>query len=264
MTRDDPRACYSPWLLGLFKAYVRRYVKRHFSGLRLARASAKVHRDRPVVLYSNHASWWDPLVLMLLADRVFPDRRLYGPMAADALERYPWLRRFGAFGVHGGSISSTRRFLALGSELLSVNDTLLAITAQGRFADARERPVTLAPGIAALLSRHPEAQAVPVAIEYPFWNERHPEILVRVGAPCAADRRPRHHLQAALERALTRELEALASDAMRRDPSPFRTLLAGRARGVGFWQDLPLRMRAWRSGRRFDPSHAALERRPSS
>src|SRR5436189_6192376 len=50
----------SPPLHRVFTWYSRRYLRRHFHSLRVSRASAlPVKTDQPLVIYSNHASWWD-------------------------------------------------------------------------------------------------------------------------------------------------------------------------------------------------------------
>ena len=49
-------------------------------------------------------------------------------------------------------------------------------------------------------------------------------------------------------------MDSLAAESAERDPSLFQPLLRGGA-GVGGIYDLSRRLRAWASGRRFDPSH---------
>ena len=49
-------------------------------------------------------------------------------------------------------------------------------------------------------------------------------------------------------------MDALAAQAMTRQPGLFHTLQGGRA-GVGGFYDLWRRLRAAMAGRRFDPSH---------
>lgn len=259
MTDSDPRRLYSPRLLAAFGWYLKRYFARHFRAVRIAVDGPPPRLDRASILYANHASWWDPLVLLYLAQHVFHDRQLYGPIDARALDRYPWLRRLGLFGIEPGTMAGTRRFLRIGHELLDSSRCALAVTAQGGFVDARTRPVRLQRGVAALLAEHPGAQAVPVAIEYPFWNEREPEVLIRFGEPLRVGGQPVASVHAALEAGLTDALDRLAAAATSRDPRAFDILIAGRS-GVGFWQDLPSRMRAWCAGRRFDASHAAIDR----
>ena len=52
------------------------------------------------------------------------------------------------------------------------------------------RPVRLRPGLAHLARRVPGATIVPLALEYPFWDERTPEALCRFGS---ADGKRRRH-----------------------------------------------------------------------
>ena len=134
---------------------------------------------------------------------------------------------------------------------------VLWVTAQGRFADPRQRPVTLRPGLAHLARLAPRALLLPLAAEYPFWNESRPEALLRFGTPVEATALQGRSTQAGtriLEAALQTAMDSLAQDAIRRDPAPFRTLLAGGA-GVGGIYDLWRRARAAAAGRSFDPAH---------
>ena len=251
-------------LLGAADWYLRRFFARHFGALRIAADGGPPDLDRPTVLYSNHASWWDPIVLLLVIRRAFPEWRFHGPIDRAALARYPWLERLGLFGIEPGTLQGARRLLETGAALLAREKTGIAMTAQGRFADVRERPIALRRGVTALLERHPEAQAIPVAIEYVFWNERLPEVLLRFGQTgITADGRPGGSLHRTLEQALESELDALGLGARERDPDAFSTLIAGR-QGVGAIQDMPQRIRSWLRGESFDPRHSAVGRGPKA
>lgn len=79
----------SPLVLRWFTWYSRRYFRRHFHCLRISRAGLPPRTaGRPLVLYSNHASWWDPLVCLLLKDMLFSGYTAFAPMDAHMLERY--------------------------------------------------------------------------------------------------------------------------------------------------------------------------------
>ena len=65
-------------------------------------------------------------------------------------------------------------------------DAALGITPEGRFSDPRERPVRLEPGLAHLARRLDRGVFLPLALEYPFWQERTPEALACFGAPVSA------------------------------------------------------------------------------
>lgn len=247
-------------LLAAALPYLKHYTSRHFSSLRIAIDGPAPELIGPTVFYANHPSWWDPVVLLLLIRTHYPDWRFHGPIDAVALARYPWLERLGLFPVESDRLSGARRFLEVGSSLLGRERSGLALTAQGRFADVRTRPVTIRRGLAHLLRRHPRACAIPLAIEYAFWDERLPEILVRFGErPIAATGRATDAIQTDLEHALEHQLDLLARAAIAREPGAFDCLLEGR-RGIGMLQDLPLRLRSLLKGERFDPAHTAIGR----
>ena len=111
------------------------------------------------------------------------------------------------------------------------------------------------PGIAHLARRHPGAVLVPLAIEYPFWNERKPEALVRFGAPIEAggDRGIAAWTEL-LEAELGRTMDALAADSLTRNPALFESLVRGRG-GVGGIYDVWRRARGLLGGQRVRLSH---------
>jgi hypothetical protein len=257
---DALLASPSPRLLAAARRYLRRYTARHFNSLRIASDGPAPTLDGPTIFYANHPSWWDPIVMLLLIRTHYSDWRFQGPIDAVALKRYPWLERLGLFGIELDSLRGARRFLAIGDELLAGDRTGLAMTAQGQFADTRQRPLELKRGLSQLLRRNPSARAIPLALEYVYWNERLPEILVRFGrSPVSANGRSTDAIHADLEASLERELDQLTVAAIARDPAAFDSLLAGRG-GVGWLQDLPFRLRALFKGERFDPSHQAIGR----
>lgn len=256
----DPLAARSARAFWAFGWYLRWYVWRKFHAVRLSRAGVPVAPpDRPVIIYSNHPSWWDPALYMLLCGALFPDRAGYGPMEARALGKYGLLERMGVFGIEVDSPRGAARFLSTSLRVLSDPRSSLWITAEGAFTDHRIRPVRLRPGLAHLARRVPGVTILPLALEYTFWNESRPEALVRFGPPIEGGvRRGVAEWNALLEDELTRTMDALAAESIARDPALFQPLLRGRA-GVGGIYDLYRRARAAAAGRRFDPSHQGPE-----
>ena len=254
---DDPRRLRSATWLRFFRVALTRQLRRSFHAVRIARPGVPaVPDDCPLIVYVNHASWWDGALVPVLLDRLFPARRVFGPIDADALARYRFMRRLGFFGVRPG-FAGAATFLRTGRALLASPDTLFCLTPQGRFVDARVRPVALQPGLAALVATVPRVTVLPLAIEYPFWSERTPEALVRFGEPQALGRdtaASRADLGAMLAARLGDTMDRLAADAISRDPDRFETLLDGSA-GVGGVYDLGRRLKAWSRGERFDAAH---------
>ena len=243
---------------GFFARAFRHAFRRDFHALRVSRSGPAPDPETPrLVLYANHPSWWDAVAFALLADTLFKGRAGFVPIDARMLRRYGFMARIGAFGVDLESPIGGAAFLATAQKLLDRPEGLLLVTAQGRFADVRERPVQLRPGLAHLAQRRPDATFVPLALDYAFWDERQPELLMRFGPPIPAASLlalavPER--SAALGRALEATMDGLAQEVIARDPAAFETLAAGRV-GVGGVYDLWRRLQARRRGEQFSPAH---------
>jgi 1-acyl-sn-glycerol-3-phosphate acyltransferase len=153
-------------------------------------------------------------------------------MDAEALERYSFFKRLGFFGIERGTPSGTRRFLKVTRSVVANPGTVLWITPQGRFADPRERPVRLAPGIAHLAYRMDRGVIVPLALEYPFWKERLPEVLVRFGEPISMGSSIEvssvQNWHEVIETRLTEVQDQLAAEAVQRNEQAFESLCMGK------------------------------------
>lgn len=246
-----------PWLVRGFRKYTRRYVRRHFHAVRLSKSGSPLPpADGPVLVALNHPAWWDPLIGVILSEH-FGDRDHFAAIDAAAVERYRFFTKLGFVGVDTKTLRGAAQFLRTGTAILSHPRSALWVTAQGRFADVRQRPLRLQSGVGYLAARMTAGVVLPVALEYPFWNESTPEALVRVGEPLRPADRPGldgKEWTALIEDALTANLDALSLEAQARDPSAFTELLGGKA-GVGGVYDAWRRLKAWARGRRFDPSH---------
>ncbi len=255
---DDPVALHSPRLFRAFGWYLRWFISRNFHSVRIASGELpSVPAGRPLIIYSNHPSWWDPALFMLLANTILADRISFGPMEAEALSRYRLFRRFGVYGIDTATRQGASRFMTLSLHILSHPGTILWVTSEGQFTDTRARPVRLRPGLAHLVRRVPGAVILPLALEYPFWNERKPEALLHFGAAVAAADASQLSVAACnalLEQRLTETMDALTRVAMVRDPNRFRLLLRGHA-GIGGIYDVWRRMVAFAGLRRPQLAH---------
>ncbi|MDQ6809354.1 MAG: lysophospholipid acyltransferase family protein [Verrucomicrobiota bacterium] len=226
-------------LLTWFTWYSKRYLRRHFHSLRISRAGLPPRDSTaPLVIFSNHASWWDPLLWLALKAEFFPDRRAFSPINDAALQRYKILSALGFFGVEQATRRGAIQFLRTADAILSEPGNIVALTPQGRFADPRERPPRFEAGLGHLATRVRGAVFVPMASEFVFWEERLPEILVRFGAPVATDDiRDADSATLLFEQQLEAVQDALAAEVERRQPDDFRTILrgAGGQGGVYDW-----------------------------
>lgn len=279
--RDDQLPKISrPLLLG-FQWFVARYLAKNFHTVALHRqALADVfhsdgisgtvattvphggdHRATSIVVYANHASWWDPLAAIFLSQRLFSNWAMYAPIDALALQQYPMFGRMGFFGVQQHSPRGAAEFLQMADRILSRPATSLWITPEGRFADVRDTTADLMPGLAHLawkLANRQHSQLgpqdgadagagtgagdrdasehriwfIPLAVEYTFWEERQPELLMRFGQPLSSNAMQKHS-KAEWNRVLTerlREAQAeLARLSVARDAAQFEVLVGGRS-----------------------------------
>ena len=242
----------SPLLLRWFTWYCRGYIRRHFHSLRVSRAGLPPDTaGLPLVIYANHASWWDPLVGLVLKDTFFAERSLFTPIDAAMLARYRMFAKLGFFGVEQHQRRGAVQFLRTSEAILQSAQHLLAVTPQSRFADVRERPVKFHAGLGHLAARVERAVFLPMATEFVFWEERLPEILVRFGEPVEVHREhattfPHDYWTDLFEQKLEANQDELSIEAQRRNASEFKTLLLGGAGQGGvydLWRTLKARLR---------------------
>lgn len=242
----------SQLLVRWFTWYSRRFIRRHFHSLRVSSSNRQLtSENRPIVIYTNHASWWDPLVGLVVIKTYFNDRSLYAPIDALMLSKYRMFSHMGFFGVEKDSRKGAVDFLTVSSNVLQTSRPILAVTAQGRFADVRERPVNIKRGLAHLSLRVPNAAYIPACIEYVFWEEKLPEILVHFGNTVelgngSADLETN---LTALEHGLEKAQNELAELSQNREAEAFTTVISGRS-GLGgvydYWRSLRSAMRGQR------------------
>ena len=245
----------SPVLLFLFRLYLRWLFWRRFGGVRVLTAPAPLaFAGRPLVVYCNHPSWWDPALLLLTIPLFFPYHRGYGPMDAAALQRYRMLGAMGVFGIEMTHPRAAAQFLHTAKKMLQAPDMCLCVTAEGAFTDPRLRPIKLRRGLAHLAAACPGAVFLPLALEYCFWNESKPEALMAFGEPVVFEGASPASWQTQLEQALTRTMDRLAAASAARRPQVFDLVMRGTA-GVGGPYDAWRRLISALRGRRFDPRH---------
>mgnify|MGYP001627484479 CR=1 FL=1 len=254
----SPAELFSPGMHRVFVRIFRRFLAKHMRALRLAQwGEPRAPEGRPLVVFANHPSWWDGVAFTLLSASLFPHRRMFVPMDAEALSRYAFFRRLGVFGVAQHSPRGAVAFLRTSEALLKTPAHMLWMNAPGRFQDVRERPVVIAPGLLRLPDLAPDAAFLPLALEMPFWTERKAELLAAFGEPIEAatlSALPREERREAFRAALTATMDRLAADAIARDPARFRVLEQGKE-GMGGIYQLWQRVKALATGQRFDPRH---------
>jgi hypothetical protein len=125
----------------------------------------------------------------------------------------------------------------------------------------RSRPVAFRGGLGALAGRVGPTVFLPMAIEYTFWEERLPEVLVAFGTPLFSQQHQSScgvsDWNAALEGTIQDAQDALADAAQRRNPEEWEMLSRG-ASGTTAVYDLWRQARAAIRRESFSAEHSAL------
>ncbi len=239
---------WSGWRSRFFTKYAAMYLGRHFGGVYLRRGTrpsvvpGRAGCER-VVVVMNHPSWWDPLVAMVLKREWFGDVPVFGGMAAEELERYPFFKRLGLFPVRKGA-AGARDWREAMRAVAGCERAVLWTTPQGRFVDVRERGVPLMPGVAMTGELQRGCVYLPVAVEYVSGRARLPEVYVSVGEALEAEEMRglgRAEVVERLRQRLEAEQDALANGVCAGDPLRWEAVRGG-DRGLrsvyGWWRRL--------------------------
>jgi 1-acyl-sn-glycerol-3-phosphate acyltransferase len=252
-----------------FHWFIPRYLRKHFHSVAIHQQGLRPAELTPqdsLVIYANHASWWDPLLALYLAKRLFSDFRFYAPIDATALQKYRVFGRIGFFPVEMHSLSGARHFLQVSQEVLGQPGSSIWITPEGRFADVRDHTAPLLPGLAHLAraihqgvsDQQSRVWFMPIALEYTFWEERLPETLVCFGDPILITSPEAELSKSQWQERITAGLRStqarLASDSIARNPQVFDVLLSGQSGTSGVY-DLWRRMYARMRGKQLDLEH---------
>ena len=238
----------APLSMPAFRRLGERELARHFNAVRLSRAQRPDltgARERPLVVYLNRASWWDPLACLRLASHLLPNRRHYAPIDQATLGRHALFSRIGFFVVDPASARGARRFLEVATRILDQPGATLWVTAGGALADPRERPVKLQAGLGHLAVRMRHGVLLPLALEYPYWNEPLPEALARFGEEVAVEDAGMraHGWSEVLADRLEAAQDALAAEAVTRDAAHFEVVQGAGERASAALHDTWQRLR---------------------
>lgn len=230
----------SPLFRRLSAAHVRSRMRARFGAVRIlglpqARAVAQAS---PVVVVSNHACWWDPLVVMLVTEEL--NARGLAMMDARNLPDRPFMRLLGAFGVDLSSRADGAAAIRYAARYLDRPGRLVWIFPQGRERPEDPRPLGFLGGAASVHRLAPGSRVLPVAIRAVFAGSERPELLISIGeALTGADARAQEE---AVEAELDRVDLALAQGRVEALPA----LLCGPQDRVGRWAE---RVLNWMVGR---------------
>lgn len=174
-------------------------------------------KNVPTIFFAPHCNWWDGIVLYNISHRIcHKEIRLM----IEELNRFPLLRRGGGFSVNKKSPQSAMKALQYSIDVIGDLRNLLFIFPQGIIRPPHYRPIEFQTGLAYIaqnaVKRYGRVNLIPVAIDYCFFRDNRPEVVVNFGKRIELDRQnidsDRKSLSHSLEKALTEACDAQAKD----------------------------------------------------
>lgn len=181
----------------------------------------------PSIAFLNHSAWWDPILTLFLSRSVL-GRDAYGLFRGEELQRYPFFRRLGCFGITTDRLDDLRALPPYANALLTGGPSrTLWVLPQGELLPAR-MPLVFRSLMARFARSIPEVPLVPVAVRYEFRLDQRAECFVRVGeAIYAQPNETAAALSRRLEHRLKQELALLDADLAQPGVRQFRLVLEG-------------------------------------
>jgi chlorobactene lauroyltransferase len=215
----------------LFLSYTRRTMRRHFHGVHVGGLDniGRLDRRVPIIVCSNHSSWWDAMLAFILARQVL-HLEMFAMMEEKQLARYTFFRLIGAFSVVRESPRAAVESMRYAASLLKKPNVGLWIFPQGMMLPNDVRPLRFYQGAARIAQMVGRVQFLPLAHRYEFLMEQRAEAFTSIGEPWVVENPASpEQLTRELERRLTRELDRLCRRITSHDVGDFRQVLTGRA-----------------------------------
>ena len=132
-----------------FRRYSIRKIRRHFHEVTIE--GSVQDRGLPILLLSNHVSWWDGFWATWLNEKRF-HRKLFFMMKEEMLRKHSYFQKAGGYSVKKGSRSIVET-LNYTAELLADSRNLVLVFPQGRIESAYTPSFRFAKGIESILRK---------------------------------------------------------------------------------------------------------------
>jgi 1-acyl-sn-glycerol-3-phosphate acyltransferase len=166
----------------IFRGYIYRELKKYFQAFYMLNDFPAIRADQRLLITPNHFTWWDGFFIDYLCTR-FLSRQIYIMMLEEQLKRYWYFKKFGAYSIDPGNIPSVIETLQYTIGPLMNPANYVVMYPQGVLEPYDKRPIVLRRGgLRYLVTKAPHPFLIfPIAFRITYYNEKHPEISVRMG-----------------------------------------------------------------------------------
>ncbi len=143
------KASHHPLIYPFFRLYTRWKISRNFHGVIIK--GDHHEKNLPVLLITNHISWWDGFWAEYLNMKIF-HRKFYFMMQEDQLKKHMFFNRTGGYSVKKGSRSIIET-LNYTSWLLADSKNLVLVFPQGKIESIHNQNLKFKKGIEYILRK---------------------------------------------------------------------------------------------------------------
>ncbi len=174
----------SVWFEKVFAVYNHNLLKRRFNSLQVSGLNFLSERDKhfPLIIYTNHSSWWDGLVAFQISRQAKLDAFLM--MEEKQLLKLRFFRKLGAFSITREKPRDAMKSINYAAKILQLkSNRTVWIFPQGEILPNDIRPLGFYNGLSKIIEKVGNCYAVPLAMRFEFLGEFKPEIFVKIGMP---------------------------------------------------------------------------------
>ena len=175
----------TPFWLWVADRYFYGMLEKRFHGLYYKGAEKfYVQKDpeTPIIMFAPHHNWWDGMVGYNICNRIFKKEIR---LMIEELNRFPLIRRGGAFSVNKKSPQASMPALKFAVETLGDVNNILYIFPEGIIKPPNHRPLELQTGMTYIAEKaakkYGKVALMPVAVNYYFLRDNRPEVLIEFG-----------------------------------------------------------------------------------
>lgn len=204
----------SPFWLWVADRFFYGMLENRFFALRFKGEENFLNRDDsvPTIAYAPHTNWWDGIVGYNITTRIFKKEIR---LMVEELNRFPLLRRGGAFPVNKKSPQASMTALKYSVDVIEDLNNVLYLFPQGIIKPPNARPIEFQTGLAYIaqkaVKKYGRVNLVPICVNYFFLRADRPEVVVEIGEvitldnPKADRKELSHYLEKNLEHACDKQ-----------------------------------------------------------
>ena len=213
----------------VFAIYNRNLLKRRFHSLQVSGLEFLLNRNNnfPLVIYSNHSSWWDGLIAFQISFKMRLNSFIM--MEEKQLKNLSHFRKLGAFSVVREKPREAIHSIRYAAKILNSDPTsTLWIFPQGEILPNDRRPLFFYNGLSKIIKQTEKCETTSLSIRYEFLGEFKPQIFVKIEKPVTnseSEKSDARQLSEMLSERLTGNLDSLINDVINQKFEGYESIL---------------------------------------